>query len=319
LGGRLDSTNVLTPELAVITNISKDHQQFLGDTLPLIAGEKAGIIKEGIPVVIGETHEETAPVFREKAQSVNAPLHFADQRYWVELVRSDLQHSWYRVARNHQAYVPELKVNLGGPFQHLNIQTALMALEIWQQYQDNRFLPYTAVEEGWVQLRDLTRFQGRWQVLGEKPLVLVDSAHNEGGLAFVMEALQQLAPTEGQGAARQGGRTRDRSVADSPAAPDRVAGPPSTADLHIVLGVVNDKDLATILPQFPTTARYYFAKADIPRGLPAAELQATAANFSLKGRTYTSVRNALRAAKRAASPEDVIFVGGSIFTVAEVL
>ncbi len=284
LGGRLDSTNVLLPELAVITNISFDHQQFLGDTLPEIAGEKAGIIKAGIPVVIGETQQATAQVFRTKAKEVGAPLVFADQLFQVKKTKQDLSHSYYDVRRQQQPYTNELVINLHGAYQQKNIQTALAALEVWQIHQAERFLPFSAIQEGWANLRQLTRFQGRWQVLSEQPRVLVDSAHNEGGLLAIMD---QLSASPGQ--------------------------------LHIVIGVVNDKKLDQVLPLFPKTAKYYFAKADIPRGLPAQDLQQTAALFDLKGRTYTSVKNALKAAKRAAAKEDTIFVGGSIFTVAEVL
>lgn len=284
LGGRLDSTNVILPELSVITNISFDHQQFLGDTLPLIAGEKAGIIKKGVPVVIGETQTETAPVFREKATEVSAPIYFADQLFQVHTSSVDLHHTHYSVQRKQQLYTPALKANLHGPYQALNIQTALAALEVWQQHNDGRMLPFTAIEKGWADLQRKTRFQGRWQLLGEEPRVLVDSAHNEGGLRQVVSRLKEL-----------------------------------PGQLHIVMGVVNDKKLDDILPLFPRQARYYFAKADIPRGLPAAELQKSAEQFGLGGKTYVSVRNALRAARRAAAPSDTIFVGGSIFTVAEVL
>ncbi|MGH1437591.1 MAG: bifunctional folylpolyglutamate synthase/dihydrofolate synthase [Lewinella sp.] len=284
LGGRLDSTNVLAPELAVITNISFDHQQFLGDTLPEIAGEKAGIIKRGVPVVIGETQKATANVFRTKAMELEAPLVFADQLFQARKSKQDLTHSYYQISRQNKPYINELAINLHGGYQQLNIQTALAALEVWQMHEADRFLPFDAIQEGWSNLRALTRFQGRWQLLSDQPRVLVDSAHNEGGLRAIMEQLNTL-----------------------------------PGELHIVMGVVNDKKLDQVLPLFPKGAKYYFAKADIPRGLPAKDLQQTAALFELQGRTYSSVRNALRAAKRAASVEDTIFVGGSIFTVAEVL
>ncbi|MCB0635456.1 MAG: bifunctional folylpolyglutamate synthase/dihydrofolate synthase [Lewinella sp.] len=287
LGGRLDSTNIITPELSVITNISYDHMNMLGDTLPLIAGEKAGIIKAGVPVVVGETQEETAPVFRRVAAEREAPLYFADQHYEVKVRAEELHHTTYVVHRDQHLFTPELRVNLRGPYQCHNLQTALLSLEIWQRYHPQRSVPWPAVESAWADLRRLTRYQGRWQVLGEAPLVLVDSAHNEGGLRPVLAALWELVPAGGQ--------------------------------LHIVLGVVNDKDLDQALPLFPTSARYYFAKADIPRGLPAEDLRAAGLVHGLQGRAYASVRNALRAAKRAAGPRDVIFVGGSIFTVAEVL
>ncbi|MEZ4985159.1 MAG: folylpolyglutamate synthase/dihydrofolate synthase family protein [Saprospiraceae bacterium] len=284
LGGRLDSTNIITPELSVITNISLDHQQFLGDTLPQIAFEKAGIIKPSVPVVIGETQTQTAPVFRDKAADCHAPLLFADSLFQVKPVGADLYHTQYEVWRKQQLYTPALKVALHGPYQALNIQTALAALEWWQQHATNRFLPFDAIEKGWETLRERTRFQGRWQVLAENPLVLVDSAHNEGGLKAILGALKDM-----------------------------------PGQLHIVIGVVNDKKLDEVLPLFPSSARYYFAKANIPRGLAATELQQTAALYGLKGKTYTSVRRAFAAAKKAAQSADTVFVGGSIFTVAEVL
>lgn len=286
LGGRLDSTNVLQPELSVITNISYDHQQFLGDTLSLIAGEKAGIIKTDIPIVIGETQLETAPVFRAKAEEMNAPLSFADQHFQVDLIVENKTHSTYGVYRNQQLYTPELRVALHGPFQTKNIQTALQALEVWQLQHAHRHLPFKAIEKGWGQLASTTRYQGRWQLLNEDPLVIADSAHNIGGLELVLKRLEKISENR---------------------------------QLHIVLGMVNDKELASILPLFPSTAHYYFAKADIPRGLAATVLQATAVDYDLHGRTYVSVRNAYRAARRAANHGDVIFIGGSIFTVAEVL
>lgn len=284
LGGRLDSTNVLVPELAVITNISFDHQQFLGDTLAAIASEKAGIIKREIPVVIGETHRESAPVFRTTAQNNNAPLYFADQLFRAKQKTADSTHSVFEVFRKHHPYVSALPVNLHGPYQYLNIQTALAALEVWQFHQHHRMLEFSAIEKAWYNLRDLSRYQGRWQILSESPRVLVDSAHNKAGLKSVMDHLQQL-----------------------------------NGKLHIVLGVVNDKKLEDILPLFPSEAQYYFAKADIPRGLAALELQNTAAKYDLSGESYASVNEALQAAKRVAQTSDTIFVGGSIFTVAEVL
>ncbi|MEM9260145.1 MAG: cyanophycin synthetase, partial [Bacteroidota bacterium] len=269
--------------LAVITNISLDHQAMLGDTLAEIAGEKAGIIKAGIPVVIGETQAASAPVFRTKAQEVGAPLTFADQLFQVRHKEQDQQFTYYQVQRQQHLYSDHLAVNLHGPFQTLNLQTALAALEVWQMHHQHH-LPFTTVARGWAKLQALTRYQGRWQRLSEQPRVLVDSAHNEGGLRAILTHLQEL--------------------------PGR---------LHIVLGVVNDKKLEDILPLFPTAARYYFGKAAIPRGLPASELQATAGQYGLEGRAYVSIPNALKAAKRAAKITDTIFVGGSIFTVAEVL
>lgn len=284
LGGRLDSTNVIHPLLSVITNISLDHQQFLGDTLPEIAGEKAGIIKPEVPVVIGETHPETQSVFQEKALSCAAPITFADQIWRVELIDTELTQSLYRITKNEEVVYDRLAVNLLGDYQRFNIQTALQAITVLQETKALTIEP-EAIIRGFSQLKSLTRFIGRWQLLGQDPTILADSAHNEGGLRLVLKQLETLPYQQ----------------------------------LHIVLGTVSDKEVEKVLSFFPKNARYYFAKADVPRGLEAVQLQQKAANFDLKGRAYSSVRNALRAAKRQAGPEDLIYVGGSIFVVAEVV
>lgn len=284
LGGRLDSTNVLQPLLSVITNISLDHQQFLGDTLPEIAGEKAGIIKPGIPVVIGETHPATKTVFLDKAKSCQAPITFADQIWKAECIDTDLTHSFYRVFRKEQIVYQRLSVNLQGDYQRYNLQTALEAIAILRERTDLD-ITEEALLLGFLNLKSLTRFIGRWQLLGEHPTILADSAHNEGGLRLVLQQLQTL-PYQ---------------------------------HLHIVMGTVNDKTVEKVLGLFPEEARYYFAKADVPRGMDAKTLQQKAAAFGLTGRAYSSVRNALKAAKRYAQPDDLIYVGGSIFVVAEVV
>ncbi len=285
LGGRLDSTNIITPQLSIITNISWDHQNMLGDTLPLIAGEKAGIIKSRVPVLVGEYQEVVAEVFRAKAKQENAELSFASQRYRVEARGvKGISHSLFRVWKGEEIFMEDVSVNLRGPFQRHNLATLFAALEVLEnkghyQWEESK------IRHALAHLRDLTRYQGRWQVLAASPLTITDSAHNEGGLKMVMEALKAL-PNQ---------------------------------KLHIVLGVVKDKDLAKILPLFPSEARYYFARPKIPRGMEAAQLQATAAEFGLQGRAYVSVANAWRAARRAAGEEDLIFIGGSTFVVAEVV
>ncbi|MCA0235659.1 MAG: bifunctional folylpolyglutamate synthase/dihydrofolate synthase [Bacteroidetes bacterium] len=286
LGGRLDSTNVITPLLSVITNISYDHQNLLGNTLPEIAGEKAGIIKSGIPVVIGETHPESAPVFEKKAREMNAPIVFADQHFQV---REKEQHDWkttdYAVGKDGKSLFQHLKVAAAGPFQTRNIATVLQAWEWMPETALPGIRRPEVLAEALAHIPEYTRFIGRWQVMGEKPLVLCDSAHNEAGLRLAFERIQNM--------------------------PYR--------QLHIVTGFVNDKDVSPVLAHFPARARYYFAKADIPRGLEATILQEKAAVLGLKGRAYSSVRNALRAARRAATPDDMIVVIGSIFVVAEVV
>ncbi len=285
MGGRLDSTNVVDPLLSVITNISKDHTQFLGETLPEIAYEKAGIIKAHRPVVIGKTQSETIAVFQKKAQEMAAPILFADQLWEASLVEETLQHSCYDIFLSGQPAFRHLKVNVQGPFQAENIQTALATLHELQRLA----VGYTLLEEqlraSWQDLQEATYFIGRWQVVQASPLVLLDSAHNEGGLRITLERLLQLPYQR----------------------------------LHVVLGMVNDKDLSGVLPLFPEEATYYFAKADIPRGLAASELAAQARTYGLEGQVYASVATAYEQALTSAAPNDLVFVGGSIFTVAEVL
>lgn len=282
LGGRLDSTNVVTPQVSVITNISFDHMAMLGDTLPLIAGEKAGIIKEGVPVVIGETHPETAPVFQQTAAERRAPIVFADQRYVVEEVDWDWHGTTFAVKKDGAPFLSALRTDLSGPYQHRNLQTVLQTVEV---LKEAFALSTKKVLAALVRVRPATRFIGRWQVLGEQPLVLCDSAHNEGGIQYVMEALSRL----------------------------------SYRSLHIVMGMVNDKEPDKILALFPREARYYFSRPGIPRGLDAGQLCEKAAVYGLEGRVYRSVRQALQAARRRAAAEDLIFVGGSTFVVAEVV
>ncbi len=301
LGGRLDSTNIITPLLSVITNISYDHQNLLGDTLAAIAGEKAGIIKSDIPVVIGEFQPETAPVFIRKAAEMNARLIFADQHYTViEQEPKGFSSTVYAVSKDGEELEAPLSVNVAGPYQTKNIATTLQALAVLNQLLTEKApesppiapLPFAAIAAGFAHVRALTGFQGRWQVIGSQPTILCDSAHNEAGLRLAFEQIVAM----GFGPAQQHSHT-----------------------LHIVTGFVNDKEVSKMLPLFPAFARYYFAKADIPRGLDAQLLRGQAATFGLTGDAYTSVVDALEAARRIAAPEDLIVVIGSIFVVAEVI
>lgn len=286
LGGRLDSTNIITPLLSVITNISYDHQNMLGDTLPLIAGEKAGIIKPGVPVVIGETHPESAPVFLKKAAETGSEIVFADQQFeLVEASPPNWKTAHFSVFKQGRLFLEKLDVDAAGPYLQKNVTTALQAWE-WLDLPERTGPPKLEIfQTGLKNLKRLTRFIGRWQLIGQKPTVLCDSAHNEAGLRTTLEAIKS--------------------------APFR--------QLHFVTGFVNDKSVDPVLALFPPSARYYFAKANIPRGLEATALREKAASLGLPGRAYSSVKNALRAAKRAAAPEDLIVVTGSIFVVAEVL
>lgn len=286
LGGRLDSTNIITPVLSVITNIGFDHMQFLGDTLPLIAGEKGGIIKPGVPVLIGETQPETQPVFRDLARANRSQIVFADQAYRIEITdlegTDDLRYFTIRLPGAEAGFV--FGTDLAGPHLAKNLLTAYAALLL---LDGNDFHPNgNTIRHGWKQVAATTYYVGRWQILQpQEPLCIADSAHNNEGLLPVIERLKAM-------------------------------GQP----LHIVLGVVNDKDLGKALPLFPKDAVYYFVKADIPRGLPAEDLQATAAGHGLLGKVYPSVAAGYAAAKvDARTQKGMVFVGGSIFTVAEVL
>lgn len=282
LGGRLDSTNVITPVLSVITNISFDHMQFLGNTLAEIAAEKAGIIKPGVPVVIGETHPESAPIFMATAKEKNAPITFADQQIQAKLLAENVSHSYLEVYEDGVVLYPDLAVNLHGDYQILNIQTVLQAVsKLPKAWEIND----QAITTGLKDLVTLTRFMGRWQLLGQHPTIIADSAHNEAGIQLAMQQLVKIPRQK----------------------------------LHLVIGVVRDKDLAKMLPQLPADGIYYFAKPDIPRGLEAEVLQKAAAEQGLKGRAYRSVKNALNAARRQAQKDDLIYVGGSIFVLAEIL
>lgn len=299
LGGRLDSTNVITPELSVITNIGFDHMEFLGDTLEKIAFEKGGIIKPGVPVVIGETQEETTPVFRDLARAGRSQIIFADQAYEISQVvnKSSSQtgkplgdEGLAKMENRYAIRMPgaekafEFTTDLSGPHLTKNLLTAYTALIA---LYSERFKPSAkSIEHGWQRVSKETFYIGRWQVLRERhPLCIADSAHNAEGLVPVMERLVKM------------GRR-----------------------LHIVLGVVREKDLTKALPLFPQGATYYFVKADIPRGLAADELRYAAAEAGLSGKTYPSVQAGYQAAQAAAKPHgDIVFVGGSIFTVAEVV
>ncbi len=289
LGGRLDSTNIITPRLSVITNISYDHQNLLGDTLPLIAGEKAGIIKPGVPVVIGETQPESAPVFLKKAAETGSAIVFADQVFRLSEKPSVAatgtlpQSSQYDVFKNDIPFLQNLELETAGPYQQKNLVTALQAWELLRQQIPGLNEP--ALRHGLKHLKSLTRFIGRWEIIGQNPTILCDSAHNEAGLKVAFEKIKSL----------------------------------NFNKLHIVTGFVNDKSVENVLDIFPAAARYYFAKADIPRGLEAPILKEKAAALGLHGRAYSSVPNALKAARRAAAAQDMIVVIGSIFVVAEVL
>ncbi len=283
LGGRLDSTNIINPLLSVITNISFDHMQFLGNTLPLIAGEKAGIIKKGTPVVISERQEETDFVFEEKAIQKDAPIFFASDLFRSELIETNFKRSRYNIYKSETIYFQDLIVEAYGNYQSKNILGVLSAIEELRKI--GLKISDKSIYEGLANLKRLSRFMGRWEILSEAPLVFTDSGHNEAGIEEIMLELNKI----------------------------------KSEYLHIVLGTVKEKEMNKFLSYWPKNARYYFCKPDIPRGLDGEKLKELAADFSLKGSLYASVSEALDAAKKAAKKEDYIFVGGSTYVVAEVI
>ena len=257
LGGRLDSTNIITPEVSVITNIGLDHTQFLGETLPEIAFEKAGIIKNKVPVVIGEEQEAVKSVFIAKAEACKVPISFAsddDKNY---------------------------KTDLLGDYQQKNTKTAVAAIKKLTGFK----ISTENIEKGLLNVVKNTNLKGRWQILQENPKVICDTAHNKDGLHIVLNQLKK--------------ETFNK--------------------IHFVLGVVSDKKLEEVLPLFPEVAAYYFCKPDIPRGMCEVVLQEQAKEFGLIGKKYPSVKVAFEDALLNANQEDIIYVGGSTFVVAEII
>ena len=279
LGGRLDCTNIITPELSIITNISFDHVQFLGDTLSKIASEKAGIIKPGIPVVIGETNNETRPIFKQKASEVNAPIYFAEDEAWIQ--DSSFTPTGKRIYQT--KVFAGLEGELGGLCQEKNTATLLSALHVLQE------LGYSIAENhirhGFSYVCQLTGLMGRWQKLEEHPTLICDTGHNKGGIEYIVNQLLRE----------------------------------EFRQLHIVIGMVNDKDISGVLTMLPKDAVYYFTQASVQRALPAIDLKRLAQKVGLQGNSYMNVEEAVQAAKNAASKDDFIFVGGSTFIVADLL
>ena len=281
LGGRLDCTNIITPELCIITNISPDHTQFLGSTLAEIAGEKAGIIKPGIPVVIGETVPETKEVFTAKAGNAGAPIIFAEEEKPLHSA-TPLPDGGFRYET---ALFGTIEGELGGDYQQKNTNTLLSALGIL--LEKGYSITADAVRKGFTNVCSLTGFTGRWQTVGESPRTVCDAGHNIGGIKYIVEQLE---------------RESKRHTA-----------------LRIVFGMVNDKDITSVLAMMPVNAQYYFTQASIKRAMPAEELKAKAAQYGLTGNSYPTVQAALQAAKSESMESDFIFVGGSCFIVADLL
>ncbi len=281
LGGRLDSTNIIVPLLSIITNISFDHKDILGDTLAKIAYEKAGIIKPGIPVVIGETLPETKIVFQTKARDANSEIFLAEKKY--EIVSSDYNVKylelgiWNKESQKKKKY----RLDLNGLYQQKNILSVLVAVDILK----TRFLlKEEKIKSAISQVKKITGLHGRWEIIHEKPTVVLDVAHNEEGIKQLINQIGNI----------------------------------KFEDLHIIFGIMKDKDIEKVLEQLPNNATYYFTKAQNPRAMPEDELEAKAKRYHLNGITFPDVNKALQAALDMATKEDVIVVCGSVFVVGEV-
>jgi dihydrofolate synthase/folylpolyglutamate synthase len=294
LGGRLDSTNVITPLLSVITNIGWDHMNMLGNTLQLIAGEKAGIIKPGIPVIVGEHQPEIAQVFVDKAQQENSSITFASDEWTIEgqsEVESQklkiFEHVDLSIKRNSlpATHNPplNLKLDLTGTYQLKNVKTVLAAVE--ELRTQGFVITDDHVAIALQQVKNLTGLHGRWEVLNIQPLTICDTGHNPDG---IQEVIKNIAAVDYH-------------------------------HLHFVIGMVNDKDITKVLTMLPNDATYYFCKPDIPRGLDAESLKLKAESFGLHGGAYPSVKQALQSAQQNAGNNDLVFVGGSTFVVAEAI
>ena len=284
LGGRLDATNIITPIASVITNIGLDHTEFLGSTLPEIATEKAGIIKPEVPVIIGEHHEATDSVFERVAREKGSNIYFAEDLFELVSGESHEGGSRFCVRRAGDEREYCLDLDLGGEYQRRNIITALGALEVLHR-RTQVSISTRALVEGCRDAASTTGLRGRWQKLGESPLVVCDTGHNAHGLRYVAEQLKTL----------------------------------SCNRLYMVIGVVREKDLEAVLPLLPRDAHYIFTQAAIARALDAEELAQQAAKCGLQGEVVRGVREAVARARELATADDAIFIGGSTFTVAEAL
>lgn len=280
LGGRLDSTNIIMPDLSIITNISFDHTAFLGNTLPLIAAEKAGIIKPEIPVVIGEAGDlSVRNVFEEKAKELNSPVVFAEDDSPVRSVKRDQSGNLIIASDEY----PELTLTLKGNYQEKNANTVLTSIKVLKSlhYQ----IPDQAVYDGFQYVMELTGLQGRWQIIQKNPKVICDTGHNVAGIASVVKQLQAEKYNQ----------------------------------LRIVFGMVNDKDITHVIALLPKDAVYYFTKASVIRALDENELAKMAKEEGFYGKTFPMVKDAVCAALADASPDDLIFIGGSNFIVADAI
>jgi dihydrofolate synthase/folylpolyglutamate synthase len=284
MGGRLDSTNIINPVLSVITNIGWDHTEYLGDTLDKIAAEKAGIIKDEVPVVIGEYNEQTWPVFKRVAAEHNTEISLAENLFNVEYSLFTLdQKQVVNVYQGEKLVYPDLKLDLLGLYQRKNVCTVLNS--VIELRKLGFLINETAIYDALKETTKITGLQGRWQPIGYNPLIVCDTGHNKDGIEWVVQQIRTV----------------------------------PFKQLHMVIGMVKDKDVSSVLKLLPAHAIYYFTNAAIPRALPAEELKEMAKDFGLHGNSYQTVALALEAAKQNAAKEDFIFVGGSTFVVAEIV
>jgi dihydrofolate synthase/folylpolyglutamate synthase len=283
LGGRLDSTNIITPKLSIITNISLDHTNLLGNTIEAIALEKAGIIKKHVPVIVGEYTPETAEIFNRKANSLESDITYADKSLNISKATFDREKLNISVSNKSGVIYPDLELDLSGSYQLKNVLSVLEAVRVLRE--TGYVIDDSHVYSGLKHVKELTGLQGRWSIIGQNPIIICDTGHNEAGIREVVNNLKRL----------------------------------QYRKLHIVLGMVKDKDITSVLNQLPKDATYYFCSPKLERALPAEELVMLAALRNLAGKSYLSVSKALEDAKANASTTDVIFVGGSTFVVAEVL
>lgn len=282
LGGRLDSTNIILPELSVITNISYDHMDLLGNTLQKIAYEKAGIIKPGIPVVIGEEQAEVKEVFIQVAEQNQAPLSFASRKRFIDDWTFNRHLLEVELTEKHSNEKRNYSLDLPGIYQTKNIVTVAEAISVLNQQGFK--IPETAIHAGLQNVKKLTGLHGRWDILHDAPLLVIDVGHNEEGIKEIAKQIEMT----------------------------------SHEELHMVIGMVKDKAIENILRHLPKTANYYFTKAQIPRALSEMELAAKAESIGLKGKAYPDVRQALQAALDRAHPKDLVLVCGSVFLAGEV-
>jgi|SRR5579863_5084 len=282
LGGRLDSTNIIIPEVSVITNISYDHMDLLGNTLQKIAFEKAGIIKPGIPVIIGEEQSEIKNVFLQSAEENGSPVYFASQKRFPGEWKAEGHLLHVQLTEVHNNNKKNFLLDLPGLYQLKNIVTVAEVVSVLNQNGFN--IPDAAMQQGLKQVKSLTGLHGRWDILHENPLIVTDVGHNEEGMRAISKQIENTTHEE----------------------------------LHIVIGMVKDKAIENILRPLPKMANYYFTRAQIPRALPETQLAEKAVKLGLKGRSFPNVKQALEAAVLKANPKDLILVCGSVFLAGEV-